>query len=108
MTSLLLRIILSVFLLGLLVLSAGAADSPRDLLAAGRVDDAITALQGEISARPDNAESYNLLCRAYFSLGDWDHAISACQKAANLDPNNSRYHLWLGRAYGEKADHSSF
>ena len=91
-----------------LLLFAAALDSPRDLLAAGRVDDAITVLQGEISARPDNAESYNLLCRAYFSLGDWDHAISACQKAANLDPNNSRYHLWLGRAYGEKADHSSF
>ena len=47
-----------------LLLFAAALDSPRDLLAAGRVDDAITALQGEISARPDNAESYNLLCRA--------------------------------------------
>ena len=108
MTSLLLRIILSVFLLGLLVLSAGAADSARDLLAAGRVDDAITALQGQISARPENAESYNLLCRAYFSVGDWDHAVSNCDKAVRLEPNNSRYHLWLGRAFGEKASHSSF
>lgn len=107
MTSLL-RIILSVFLLGLLVLSAGAADSARDLLAAGRVDDAITALQGQISARPENAESYNLLCRAYFSVGDWDHAVSNCDKAVRLEPNNSRYHLWLGRAFGEKASHSSF
>src|SRR5712692_714889 len=106
MTSLL-RIILTVFLFWLLVLSAGAADSARDLLAAGRVDDAITALQGQISARPENAESYNLLCRAYFSVGDWDHAVSYCDKAVRLEPNNSRYHLWLGRAFGEKASHSS-
>ena len=87
---------------------AAAADSPQDLLAAGRVDEAINALQGQISVTPDSAESYNLLCRSYFSLGDWDRAVSACQKAVNLESNNSKYHLWLGRAYGEKADHSSF
>src|SRR5712691_3103407 len=69
---------------------AAALDSARDLLAAGRVDDAITALQGQISARPENAESYNLLCRAYFSVGDWDHAVSYCDKAVRLEPNNSR------------------
>ncbi len=103
-----LRTILTVLFLGLLVLSAGAANSARDLLAAGRVDEAITALQGQISARPDNAESYNLLCRAYFSVGDWDRAVSYCDKAVHLEPNNSRYHLWLGRAFGEKANRSSF
>src|SRR5947208_17021432 len=87
-----------------LLLFAAALDSPRDLLAAGRVDDTITARQGEISARPDNAESYNVLCRAYSSSGDWDQAISACQNAADLDRNNSSYHLWLGRAYGDEAN----
>ena len=87
---------------------ASAANSPKDLLAQGRVDEAITALQGEISTSPDNAESYNLLCRSHFALADWDRAISACQKAVHLAPDNSRYHLWLGRAYGEKADRANF
>ena len=103
-----LRKIVALIFFPLLLSLAAAANSPQDLLAAGRVDEAINTLQGQISVRPDSAESYNLLCRAYFSLGDWDHAVSACQKAVSLEPNNSNYHLWLGRAYGEKADHVSF
>jgi tetratricopeptide (TPR) repeat protein len=85
-----------------------AADTPSDLLAAGRVDDAITELSGKISASPDDAASHNLLCRAYFAVGNWDRAISACEKAVTLQPNSSEYHLWLGRAYGEKADAANF
>jgi tetratricopeptide (TPR) repeat protein len=96
------------FLLPFTACLAMAANSPQDLLAAGRVDEAINTLQGQISVTPDSAQSYNLLCRAYFSLNDWDHAVSACQKAVSLEPSNSNYHLWLGRAYGEKADHVSF
>src|ERR1700691_160811 len=82
--------------------------SPAKLLAAGRVDDAIVTLQNRITAAPNDAESQNLLCRAYYSLTNWDASIAACQKAVALEPGNSQYHLWLGRAYGEKADHSSF
>lgn len=87
---------------------AAADDSAPALLAAGRADDAITTLHSKINASPNDAEAYNLLCRAYFSMGDWDRGISACEKAIALDPNNSRYHMWLGRIYGEKADDSSF
>jgi tetratricopeptide (TPR) repeat protein len=91
-----------------LPLSSLAADSAPALLAAGRVDDAISMLRGEISASPKDAESYNLLCRAYFALEDWDRGLENCEKAVSLAPNNSGYHLWLGRIYGEKADSSSF
>jgi tetratricopeptide (TPR) repeat protein len=91
-----------------LPLSALAADSPFDLLAAGRVDDAITSLSGTINSTPNDALSHNLLCRAYFSENNWDRAITACEKAVGLEPNNAEYHLWLGRAYGEKADASNF
>src|SRR4030081_3131708 len=85
-----------------------ADDSAPALLAAGRVDDAITTLRSQISASPNNAEAYNQLCRAYFYTGEWDLGISACEKAVALEPNNSRYHLWLGRIYGEKADAANF
>jgi tetratricopeptide (TPR) repeat protein len=81
---------------------------PANLLAAGRVDDAIVTLQNRIIAAPGDAESQNLLCRAYFALSNWDASIAACQKAVALEPGSSQYHLWLGRAYGEKAEHSSF
>jgi len=87
---------------------AAADDSAPALLAAGRADDAITRLHSKINSSPNDAEAYNLLCRAYFSMGDWDHGISACEKAVALEPNNSRYHMWLGRIYGEKADGSNF
>jgi tetratricopeptide (TPR) repeat protein len=100
-----------VFLIAIVLLGAqlcAALDSAPALLAAGRVDDAISALRGKINTSPNDGESYHLLCRAYFSLGNWDQAISACEKSVALQPGNSRYHLWLGRAYGEKADASSF
>ena len=82
--------------------------SPAKLLAAGRVDDAIVTLQSRIAVAPSDAESQNLLCRAYLALTNWDASIGACQKAVALEPGNSQYHLWLGRAYGGKAEHSSF
>ena len=85
-----------------------SADSARDMLAAGRIDEAITALNGRLSSAPSDAESSNLLCRSYFAMEDWDRAESACQRAVTLDSSNSRYHLWLGRVYGEKADRANF
>jgi tetratricopeptide (TPR) repeat protein len=84
------------------------ADSAPALLSSGRVDDAINTLQQEIKASPNDGAAYNLLCRAYFSLSQWDRGIAACEKAVALAPDNSTYHLWLGRIYGEKADSSSF
>ena len=98
------------FTLAALVLPAiaAAADSPTDLLAAGRVDEAISTLNAKINTAPNDDVSHNLLCRAYFAEGSWDRAISACEKAVSLQPNNGEYHLWLGRTYGEKADASNF
>jgi Tfp pilus assembly protein PilF len=104
----------NVFIIFLLVvmltasLLASTADSANDMLATGRIDEAIAQLNGRLSSAPKDAESSNLLCRAYFELEAWDRAESSCRKAVALDPNNSRYHLWLGRVYGEKADRTNF
>ena len=89
-------------------LSATAADSPQDMLAAGRVDDAIAALNQRVASNPKDAEAFNLLCRAFFQYEDWDRAESRCKRATELDPNNSRLHRWLGRVYGEKASRANF
>lgn len=92
------------FVCSLLLPVTQAAASPSELLAAGRVDDLIASLQTKIKSAPSDAASYNYLCRAYFALGEWNQAISAGEKAIALSPGTSEYHLWLGRAYGEKAD----
>ncbi|HUO15549.1 MAG TPA: tetratricopeptide repeat protein [Verrucomicrobiae bacterium] len=82
--------------------------TPKQLLDAGRVDDAIVSLQQQISQNPKDASAYNLLCRAYFEMDDWDQGIPNCERARDLDPTSSTYELWLGRIYGEKADHVMF
>ena len=87
---------------------AGANETVPTLIANGRVDEALSALNGQIHQAPNDAAAHNFICRAYFSLGDWDRGIAACEKAVSLAPQNSDYHLWLGRAYGEKADRVNF
>ena len=94
---------------GLFVLPGlGAPPSPKELLASGHVDEAVQVLQLQVRQSPNDATGYNLLCRAYFMMEEWDRGIENCEHARNLDPQNSLYHLWLGRIYGEKADHVSF
>jgi len=93
----------------LLAVSLQANPSPDEqLLASGQVDELIPKLQQQIGQSSGDAVAQNLLCRAYFMMEEWDRAISACERAAYLDPQNSNYSLWLGRAYGEKADRTSF
>ena len=83
-------------------------DSVRQLVVNGQADMAIRALNASISANPVGADEHNLLCRVHYSEERWDAAISECERAVNLSPKSSLNQLWLGRAYGEKADHSSW
>jgi Tfp pilus assembly protein PilF len=110
MTTLFSQFLLISTLMASFSLTSGAnvADSAKEMLSAGRIDDAIAELNGRLASAPSDAESSNLLCRAYFELDDWDHAERPCKKAVSLDPDNSRFHLWLGRVYGEKADRANF
>jgi tetratricopeptide (TPR) repeat protein len=95
-------------LLPVLLLVRSHAVTPKELLADGRVDEAIQTLQEQIARTPADAESHNLLCRAYFILEEWDRGIPDCERARNLDPEKSLYELWLGRIYGEKASRTGF
>ena len=98
-------------LLLLAVLAAGAASIPNEELQpihadlnSGKADDAIARLTSSLATNPGNAEVHNLLCRVYYQEERWDDAIRECETAVKLMPMDSGYHLWLGRAYGEKAD----
>ena len=85
----------------LLVSAGAAAPAVNDLLSAGRVNDAVSSLTSR-----DDAESLNLLSRAYFAMECWDDAVKYGERATGLDPRKAEYHLWLGRAYGRKAGDS--
>lgn len=102
------RLCLIALLICIMCAPALADSSPKELLAAGRVDDAIQTLQDQINHSTPDPEAFNLLCRAYYMLDEWDKGVSACLHARDMDPQNSLYELWLGRVYGEKASHAGF
>src|SRR5260370_10932704 len=54
--------------------------------------------------KPPTAETYFLVGRDYFGLGQFKQATENFQKATSLDPKNSDYALWLGRTWGRRAE----
>jgi tetratricopeptide (TPR) repeat protein len=90
------------------LLAAQTAISPKELLASGHVDQAIRTLEQQVASSAPDAESYNLLCRSYYVIDEWDRGIPDCERAIALDPQKSLYHLWMGRIDGEKADRAGF
>jgi tetratricopeptide (TPR) repeat protein len=68
---------------------------------------AVMELQGAAAKEPQNGEIQLLLTKSYLELQERDAAINSAERAVAIDPKSSVYHEWLGRAYGEKADHTS-
>lgn len=61
-----------------------------------------------LSAAPvKDAATYALIGRNRYMLGDYKLASEALERAVAADPSNSEYALWLGRAYGRRAETSS-
>jgi tetratricopeptide (TPR) repeat protein len=98
--------------LGLVLLSGtglgASASGGREALKAGRMDDAVALLRAATEERANDAEAWHLLSRAYLVLERWNEAVRAGERAVALEPHNSEYHLWLGRAYGNQAEHAPF
>jgi tetratricopeptide (TPR) repeat protein len=69
---------------------------------------AIQALQAAAAKDPQNGEVQLLLAKSYLELQEHDPAIKSAEKAVAIDGQNSIYHEWLGRAYGDKADHAGW
>lgn len=68
---------------------------------------AVNTLRSGIGTKSQNAEAYYWLCRSFYELREFDNAISNCEQAVQYAPQHSDYHMWLGRAYGEKAEQES-
>ena len=71
---------------------------------AGKFREASEILAGAPQEAPASAASEILLARCYYEMGDWDRAVLHAESAVRLDPSNPEYHLWLGQAYGRKAE----
>src|SRR5271170_2669965 len=56
---------------------------------------------------PD-AANYFLRGKNYFMLGDYKRAIEFLEEALAISPGNSEYELWLGRAWGRRAETSGW
>jgi tetratricopeptide (TPR) repeat protein len=88
-------------------MSTGTADPVRSALNQGRADEALRTLDSTLAQDASDAEARNLRCRVYYEEEQWNRAIADCEAAVRLDPSRSDYHLWLGRAYGQQAEHVS-
>jgi tetratricopeptide (TPR) repeat protein len=69
---------------------------------------AIQVLQEAAAKDPRNGEVQLLLAKSYSELEQHDAAIHSAERAVSIDPKNSVYHEWLGRVYGDKADHAAW
>jgi len=69
---------------------------------------AIQLLQGAAAKDPRDGNVQLLLAKSFLELQEHDAAIKSAERAVSIDPRSSVYHEWLGRAYGEKADHAAW
>jgi tetratricopeptide (TPR) repeat protein len=67
---------------------------------------AVQALQTAAAKDPQNGDVQLLLAKSYLEMEQRDAAVKSAERAVAIDPRSSAYHEWLGRAYGEKADHA--
>ncbi|MGQ9634966.1 MAG: tetratricopeptide repeat protein [Bryobacteraceae bacterium] len=77
----------------------------RQLYEKTRYEEALALLAG---LPVENGSVYALMGRCYYMLGDYKRASESFERAVRLEPGNSDYHMWLGRAYGRRAETSNF
>lgn len=86
----------------------GSLDEARRAFEASEYTRAIQMLQEAADKEPKNGDIQLLLAKSYLELQEHEAAIRSAEKAVELVPESSVYHEWLGRAYGEKADHAGW
>lgn len=90
-------------------LTVGAAgsnlDRARMCYEGTRYGEAVALLKATAGRDP---EALVLLGKSCYRLEDYKQATDYLEQAVAAAPFNAEYHLWLGRAYGGRADTSSF
>lgn len=73
----------------------------------GKYPEAKEFFEGFVKENPKNDTALFYLGKVWLTQEDHDKAIDWLKKAIKLNENSSDYHLWLGQAYGIKAQNSS-
>jgi cytochrome c-type biogenesis protein CcmH/NrfG len=69
-----------------------------ELNSAGRLKEAVDALEEGLKAEPDFAGGWWLLGAILWELGEYSRAIEPCRRAVSLRPRSERYSLGLFHA----------
>ena len=85
--------------------AASPADQARELYQRTDYEAALKILR---PLPQKDAAEYHLIGMCYYMQGDPKKAGDFFEKAVDLRPGESDYHLWLGRAFGRRAETSSF
>ncbi len=85
--------------------AASPADRARELYQRTDYDAALKILR---PLPQKDAADYHLIGMCYYMQGDPKKAGDFFEKAVELKPRESDYYLWLGRAFGRRAETSSF
>ena len=83
---------------------AGAADAQR-LYDRTQYREALALLKRDVHK---SAAQWELEGRCRYMLGEFKPAVEAFEKAVRLEPKVSDHYLWLGRAWGRRAETSVF
>lgn len=84
----------------------GTLDRAIELFGRGEYRKADDLLSTQSDSSEDSAEIQFWLGKTYLKIREWDNAVKAMQKAVKMKPSNARFRLWLGRAYGARAENS--
>jgi tetratricopeptide (TPR) repeat protein len=76
--------------------------SALDLMAEGKLEEAVAAYRESIGADPGFTEAMHGLARALQDLQRYDEAIEVAQKIAELDPDDVLAHTSLSVLYQKK------
>jgi tetratricopeptide (TPR) repeat protein len=84
--------------------SAGGFDEARKFYHLSDFEKSLQVLK----ALPEkDAAAWELIGQNYYGQADYKKATEAFERAVALDPSNAEMVLWLGRAYGRRAETSS-
>jgi tetratricopeptide (TPR) repeat protein len=94
--------------------SAGAADTElakaQKLYQLTEFDQSLKVLHEitvKLNPNPGDPAVYELIGQNYYGKAEYKKATEALEKALALDPGSSEINLWLGRAYGRRAETSN-
>lgn len=88
--------------------SEGILEQASELFGEGEYREANELLLSEADTSEASAETRFWLGKTWLRLHEWDKAVKEMEKAVKLEPSNAMYHLWLGRAYGDRAQNRIF